>query len=108
MGSVIRDVTEVIIEGTNDLGETMAFEKPFHEVFDEFSVIDAKVAKHQERSDTENKHDMLLLQSHVAQYNNPLNFLTPILCRYHYYSNPCSRLHMCYGILLVRPVQQEA
>ena len=57
----------------------MAFDKPFQEVFDDFAMIDAKVEKQEGREDIQNKHDLLLLQSHVSHLNNPLNFLTPIL-----------------------------
>lgn len=78
MTGVIQDITEVLVEGTEDLSR-MAFDKPYQEVFEDFALIDAKVEKHDSRQDQSDKRDLLLLQSHVGSMNNPLNFLTPIL-----------------------------
>lgn len=57
----------------------MAFDKPFEEVFQDMAHIDAKIMKENDREDIVNQREMLQLQGHLAQYNNPLNFLTPIL-----------------------------
>ena len=57
----------------------MAFDKPFEEVFQDMAHIDAKIQKESDREDLVNQREMLQLQGHLAQYNNPLNFLTPIL-----------------------------
>ena len=57
----------------------MAFDKSFQEVFDDFAMIDEGIEKNNDRLATQDKRDLMLLQSHVSQYNNPLNYLTPIL-----------------------------
>lgn len=57
----------------------MAFDRDFHEVLDEFAMMDSARQNDENSQLYKDKIDMMNLEAKIGVMNNPMNFLTPIL-----------------------------